>query len=163
MTKCKNVIIGCGLSGAVLAERIATTLQEEVLVIDRRDHIGGNVFDFKDLETNITVHRYGPHVFHTNHKEVWDYLSRFTSWYRFMYRVKAVIDGQEVGIPFNLDSLYQVFPEKMAVCLEKKLLNRFGFNRKVPILELRKTQDKDLEFLAGYVYEKMFLGYTTKQ
>ena len=163
MTKCKNVIIGCGLSGAVLAERIATTLQEEVLVIDRRDHIGGNVFDFKDLETNITVHRYGPHVFHTNHKEVWDYLSRFTSWYRFMYRVKAVIDGQEVGIPFNLDSLYQVFPEKMAVCLEEKLLNRFGLNRKVPILELRKTQDKDLEFLAGYVYEKVFLGYTTKQ
>ncbi len=163
MKKVKNLIVGCGLSGIVLAERIASELKEEVLIIDKRDHIGGNVFDYKDKDTGITVHQYGPHVFHTNDKNVWDYLSRFTDWHRFMYRVKAVMDGIEVNIPFNLDSLHKVFPRQMAEKLETKLIEKFGFNKKVPILELRKANDADLEFLAQYVYEKVFLGYTVKQ
>ncbi len=106
MRKVQNLIVGCGLSGMVLAERIASQLGEEVLVIDKRDHIGGNIYDYKD-SSGVTVHKYGPHVFHTRYKEVWDYLSRFTDWHYFMYRVKAVIDGEEVNIPFNLDSLYK--------------------------------------------------------
>lgn len=163
MRKVKNLVVGCGLSGVVLAERLATERNEDVLIIDRRNHIGGNIYDYKDAETNITVHKYGPHVFHTNDKAVWDYLSRFTDWHRFMYRVKAVMDGIEVNIPFNLDSLHKVFPHKMAEKLEEKLINKFGFNKKVPILELRKAQDADLEFLADYVYQKVFLGYTVKQ
>lgn len=163
MRKVKNLIVGCGLSGIVLAERLASQKHEEVLIIDRRGHIGGNIFDYKDKETGITVHQYGPHVFHTNSKEVWDYLSRFTEWHRFMYRVKAVMDGIEVNIPFNLDSLHKVFPKSLADKLEIKLIEKFGFNKKVPILELRQSNDKDLEFLAQYVYEKVFLGYTVKQ
>lgn len=163
MRSVKNLIVGCGLSGAVLAQRLAGQKNEEVLLIDRRSHIGGNIFDYKDTQTGITVHQYGPHVFHTRSKEVWDYLSQFTQWHRFMYRVKAVIDGREVNIPFNLDSLYSVFPHTLAEKLEIKLLEKFGFNQKVPILELRQTSDKDLNFLAQYVYEKVFLGYTTKQ
>jgi len=163
MQKIKNLIVGCGLSGVVLAERIATLKQENVLIIDRRNHIGGNIFDYKDEETGITVHKYGPHIFHTNNKEVWDYLSQFTDWHPFMYRVKAVIDGIEVNIPFNLDSLYKVFPQTLAEKLEVKLIEKFGFNKKIPILELRKTNDDDLEFLAEYIYQKVFLGYTIKQ
>lgn len=163
MRKVKNLIVGCGLSGIVLAERMASQKYEEVLIIDRRGHIGGNIFDYKDKETGITVHQYGPHVFHTNSKEVWDYLSRFTEWHRFMYRVKAIMDGIEVNIPFNLDSLHKVFPQSLADKLEVKLIEKFGFNKKVPILELRQSNDKDLEFLAQYVYEKVFLGYTVKQ
>lgn len=163
MRKVKNLIVGCGLSGIVLAERLASQKNEEVLIIDRRGHIGGNIFDYKDKETGITVHQYGPHVFHTNSKEVWDYLSQFTDWHRFMYRVKAVIDGIKVNIPFNLDSLHKVFPKSLADKLEIKLIEKFGFNKKVPILELRQSNDKDLEFLAQYVYEKVFLGYTVKQ
>ena len=163
MRKVKNLIVGCGLSGIVLAERLASQKNEEVLIIDRRDHIGGNIFDYKDKETNITIHKYGPHVFHTNSKKVWDYLSQFTEWHRFMYRVKAVMDGIEVNIPFNLDSLHKVFPNSLASKLEEKLLEKFGFNKKVPILELRQSKDKDLEFLADYVYQKVFLGYTVKQ
>lgn len=163
MRKVKNLIVGCGLSGIVLAERLASQKHEEVLIIDRRNHIGGNIFDYKDRETGITVHQYGPHVFHTNSKEVWNYLSRFTEWHRFMYRVKAVMDGIEVNIPFNLDSLHKVFPKSLADKLEVKLIEKFGFNKKVPILELRQSNDKDLEFLAQYVYEKVFLGYTVKQ
>ncbi len=163
MRKVKNLIVGCGLSGVVLAERLASQRGEDVLIIDRRNHIGGNIFDYKDKQTGITVHQYGPHVFHTNSKEVWDYLSQFTQWHRFMYRVKAVMDGIEVNIPFNLDSLRKVFPPSLADMLETKLLEKFGFNKKVPILQLRESQDKDLEFLAEYVYQKVFLGYTVKQ
>ena len=163
MQKVQNLVVGCGLSGAVLAERLASVYGEEVLLIDRRGHIGGNIYDYKDESTGITVHQYGPHVFHTNSQEVWNYLSQFTQWHRFMYRVKAVIDGKEVNIPFNLDSLYKVFPHTLAEKLEIKLLDLFGFNIKVPILELRKSQDKDLEFLAQYIYQKVFLGYTIKQ
>lgn len=163
LCKVKNLVVGCGLSGMVIAERLASLQGEESLIIDRRDHIGGNIYDYKDCETGITVHKYGPHVFHTNNKEVWDYLSRFTDWHRFMYHVKAYIDGQEVPVPFNLNSLHMVFPPSLAERLEHKLIERFGFNKKVPILELRQAQDADLEFLAQYVYEKVFLGYTVKQ
>lgn len=161
--KIKNLIVGCGLSGAILAQRIANLKGERVLIVDKREHIGGNVYDYKDEETLITVHKYGPHVFHTNIKEVWDYLSQFTKWHFFMYRVKAFIDGREVNIPFNLDTLYKVFPHHLASNLERKLVAQFGFNKKVPILDLRNAQDGDLEFLATYIYEKIFLGYTTKQ
>lgn len=163
MRQVKNLIVGCGLSGIVLAERLASQKNEEVLIVDKRNHVGGNIFDYKDKETGITVHRYGPHVFHTNSKEIWDYLSQFTEWHRLMYRVKAVIDGIEVNIPFNLDSLRKVFPTILADKLEIKLLKNFGFNKKVPILELRNSKDSDLEFLAQYIYEKVFLGYTVKQ
>ncbi|HFW6767782.1 TPA: NAD(P)-binding protein, partial [Campylobacter jejuni] len=120
MKKVKNLIVGCGLSGAILAERLASKGQE-VLIVDKREHIGGNVYDYKDQESNVTVHKYGPHVFHTSIKEVWEYLSRFTKWHYFMYRVKAFIDGKEVNIPFNLDTLHKVFPEYLAKELEQKL------------------------------------------
>lgn len=162
MKKVKNLIVGCGLSGIALAERLATVCNEKVLIIDKRAHVGGNIYDYKD-KNGITVHKYGPHVFHTNDRNVWNYLSRFTDWHYFMYRVKAVIDGREVNIPFNLDSLHKVFPAKMAEKLEAKLIEKFGFNIKVPILKLKKSKDADLEFLAQYVYEKVFLGYTVKQ
>lgn len=162
MEKINNLIVGCGLSGAILAERLANECGEKSLIIDKRNHIGGNIYDFKD-QNGITIQQYGPHVFHTNYKEVWDYLSRFTSWHYFMYRVKAIVDGIEVNIPFNLDSIYKVFPDTMAKRLEVKLIDTFGFNKKIPILELRKTEDRDLEFLANYIYEKVFLGYTVKQ
>lgn len=162
MKRVKNLVVGCGLTGMVLAERLASELKEEVLIIDRRSHIGGNIYDYKD-ESGVTVHQYGPHVFHTKDKKVWDYLGRFTDWHYFMYRVKAVIDGREVNVPFNLDSLHQVFPRQLAERLEEKLVAKFGFNRKVPILELRQTDDGDFARLADYVYEKVFLGYTVKQ
>lgn len=163
MRKVKNLVVGCGLSGVVLAERLASQMNEEVLIIERRNHIGGNIFDYKDETTGITVHKYGPHVFHTNNQEVWDYVSQFTDWHYFMYHVKAVIDGIEVNIPFNLNSLYKVFPNALASALENKLLSEFFFNTKISILELLRLHDKDLEFLSKYIYEKVFLGYTIKQ
>lgn len=157
-----NLIVGCGLTGATIARKIAEELNEKVVIIDKKDHIAGTCYDYKD-PCGITVHKYGPHIFRTNSKEIWDFLSRFTDWYPFMHHVLGLIDGIEVPIPFNLDSLHKVFPEQMANELENKLIEKFGFNKKVPILELRKTDDKDLNFLAEYIYEKVFLGYTLKQ
>ena len=160
--KVQNLVVGCGLSGIVIANRIAKELNQKVLIIDSKNHIGGTCYDYKDA-SGITVHQYGPHIFRTNSKEIWDYLSQYTEWYPFMHRVLGIIDGVGIPIPFNLNSLYQVFSFQLAQKLELKLIDKFGFNKKVPILELRKTEDKDLNFLAEYIYEKVFLGYTLKQ
>jgi len=160
--KIPYLIVGSGLAGSVLAERIANVLKKEVLVIEKRNHIGGNVYDYPN-EDGILIHKYGPHAFHTNNKKVWDYLSQFTEWYPYFHKVLAVIDGIKVPLPFNLNSIYKVFPPGLAGRLEEKLIEKFGYNRKVPILELKKTEDKELKFLADYIYEKVFLGYTVKQ
>ncbi len=157
-----NLIVGCGLSGATLAHKIATELNEEVLIIDAKDHIAGSCYDFRDAN-GICIHRYGAHIFHTNDAEVWRYLSQFTQWVPYMHTVKAHIDGQEVPIPFNLNSIRQCFPPSIATRLEQKLLTAYGFNVKVPILKLKENGDGDLAFLADYVYEKIFLHYTLKQ
>ena len=162
MAKVKNLIVGAGFSGAVLAHKIATELNEEVLVIDAKSHIAGNCYDYWD-KNNICVHQYGTHIFHTNLKHVWDYVSQFTQWYPYMHQVKGYIDGQEIPIPFNLNSITQLFPAAIATVLEQKLIEKFGFNVKVPILQLRQTGDKDLSFLADYIYDKVFLHYTLKQ
>lgn len=156
------VIIGCGLAGSVLAERIANVLNKNVLIIERRNHIGGNCFDYYD-ENGILVHKYGPHIFHTNNKKVWDYISQFTSWHFYFHKVLAVVEGKKVPVPFNLNSLEQLFPENLAEKFTDKLVKNYGYGIKVPILKLKETTDADLKFLADYIYENIFEGYTTKQ
>lgn len=156
------LIVGAGFAGSVIAERIANVLNEKVLIIEKRNHIGGNCYDYKD-NNGILIHKYGPHLFHTDYKEVFDYLSNFTDWHVYHHRVLAFIDGKKVPIPFNLNTLYMVFPEILARRIEEKLLNRYSYNSKVPILELKKEEDEDLKLLANYIYEKVFLNYTAKQ
>ncbi|MDR3177620.1 MAG: UDP-galactopyranose mutase [Campylobacteraceae bacterium] len=160
MPKYKNLIVGAGLSGATLARMMANA-GESVVVIDAKEHIGGNCYDYE--VDGIMVHKYGTHIFHTANKEVWDFLSQFTKWYPYQHKVLGLIDGQLVPIPFNLNSLHSLFPKLLADKIEDCLIEHFGFNKKVPILELRKTGNKDLEFLANYIYEKVFLEYTMKQ
>jgi UDP-galactopyranose mutase len=161
MAHWKWLVVGAGFTGAVVAERIATELDESVLVIDRRDHIGGNAYDRQ--EGGLLVHHYGPHIFHTNSTRVWTYLSRFTAWRPYFHRVLGVVDGRLVPIPFNLDSILALFPPRMAERLCESLINRYGFGQKVPILRLRAEQDGDLHFLADYIYKRVFEGYTLKQ
>ena len=161
MKKNKILIIGAGITGITLAERFVSA-GNEVLLIEKRDHIGGNCYDYKD-KSGILVHKYGPHIFHTNYQEVWDYLSQFTDWLYYQHKVLGLINGKFVPIPFNLNTLYELFPLKFAQKLEETLIQNFGYNQKVPILELKKIKDKDLKFLANFVYEKVFLHYTEKQ
>jgi len=156
------IVIGSGLTGAVIAERIATVLNKKVLIIEKREHIAGNCYDYKD-ETGILVHKYGPHIFHTDNKKVFDYLSSFTNWDIYHHNVLAFIDGKKVPIPFNLNSIDILFPKELAENLTKKLLNKFSYGEKVPILNLLVENDSDLKFLAKYVYDNIFLNYTVKQ
>ncbi|MGC8979514.1 NAD(P)-binding protein, partial [Caldisericum sp.] len=156
------IIIGAGFAGSVIAERIANVLNKKVLIIEKRNHIGGNCYDYKD-ENNIIVHKYGPHLFHTDYKDVFDYLSNFTEWQVYQHKVLAFIDGKKVPIPFNFNSIREVFPKTLADRLERKLLEKYQYGSKVPILELKKTDDEDLKFLADFIYEKVFKNYTAKQ
>jgi UDP-galactopyranose mutase len=156
------IIVGAGLAGVVIAERIATQLNKKVLIIEKRNHIGGNCHDFKD-ENNILIHKYGPHLFHTNNKKVVDYLSKFTSWDIYNHEVLGYIDGKKVPIPFNFNTLYELFPNLKAKELEELLLKTYEYNSKIPILEIKKSTNKDLSFLADFIYDKIFVNYTAKQ
>jgi UDP-galactopyranose mutase len=156
------LIVGAGYTGLVLAERIASQLAQKVLIVERRSHIGGNAYDYYD-DNGILVHRYGAHIFHTNSKRIWDYLSRFTAWRPYYHRVLALVDGKKVPLPFNLNSLYSVFSPRYASRLEDLLLEHYGYGIKVPILKLRQSTNGELHFLADYIYEKVFYGYTLKQ
>src|SRR3982750_2012545 len=102
------LIVGAGFAGCVLAERLATDSGKQVLLIDRRPHIGGNAYDHYN-EAGILVHKYGPHIFHTNSKDVFDYLSRFTEWREYEHRVLASVDGRLVPIPINLDTVNSLY------------------------------------------------------
>ena len=156
------LIVGAGFTGCTLAERIATQLNQKVLLIDRRSHVGGNAYDYHN-HNGILLHKYGPHIFHTNSKKVWDYLAPFTEWRPYHHHVLAVIDGRKVPVPFNLNSLALLFPRKYAEKLEDALLAEYGFGVKVPILKMREHENADLRTLADYIYKNVFYGYTVKQ
>lgn len=156
------LIVGAGFTGAVLAERIARISNQKVLLVDKRNHIGGNAYDYYD-EHGVLVHQYGPHIFHTNMKKVWDYLSQFTQWHHYQHKVLAFIDGQEVPLPFNFNTLSKLLPRPYAQQLEQQLLDAFEFGDKTPILKLREQSSGDLKFLADYIYDKVFHNYTKKQ
>lgn len=159
----RNLIVGAGISGCTLANLIATQLHEKITLIDARDHIGGNCYDYVDADTGIHVHKYGAHIFHTNIESVWSYLSNFTKWSPYAHMVRGVIDGQEVPIPFNLNSIYQCFDKDKAQRLEQKLISQYGLNVKVPIYNLLHSGDSELASLGDYVFNKVFVNYTVKQ
>ena len=157
-----NIVVGAGFSGATIANLIATELNEKVILIDKKNHLAGNSFDYRD-ENGIMVHKYGSHIFHTEDENVWQFLNKFTTFNNYSHQVLGFIDGAEIHIPFNFNSLYQVFNKEKAEKLEKKLLDKFEFGTKVSILEFQNQDDEDLKALAQHVYEKIFLNYTIKQ
>lgn len=162
MQRVKNLVVGAGLSGAILAERLASQRGEPVLVIDSRDHIAGMMYDVKH-SSGITVQRYGPHIFHTNNPTIWNYLSQFTSWQNFCSKPKAWVQGAYVNFPVTLNTIEQLFPADVAARLEEKLIQKYGQPGKIAVLKLAEEQDPDLKFLADFIYKKFFEQYTTKQ
>lgn len=159
--KMDAIIAGAGISGLTAARKLAES-GKQVIIVEKSKAIGGHCYDYVN-EHGIFVQLYGPHIFHTDKKDIWDFVSRFTEWYPYQHKVGVVIDGKMVPIPFNLNSLHSLFPDKMATRLEEKLLETFPYGNRVPILELNKTNDEDMNYLAEFVYEKIFLNYTIKQ
>ena len=162
------LVVGAGFAGAVIARELAERGGKRVLVLERRDHIGGNAYDCLD-QAGVLIHQYGPHIFHTNNKRVFDYLSRFTPWRDYQHRVIANLPDEKTGgrmtypVPFNLTSLETAFGREEGRRLGDKLLEAYGPERKVTILELRQNADPEIAALADYVYEHVFVHYTMKQ
>ncbi len=155
-------IVGAGLAGCILAERLSNQLNKKVLLIDKRNHIGGNIYDYKN-ENEILIHKYGPHIFHTSSQKVWNYLSNFTEWVSYEHKVVAIIDEKEVPVPFNLNSIDICFDETKAKKLTELLIENFGLETKIPILKLIENENNEIKELAEFVYNNVFLGYNLKQ
>ena len=156
------IVIGSGIAGTAAARILAEEQEKSVLVLEKKDHIGGNCYDEED-EYGVLLHRYGPHIFHTSDEEVYAWLSRFTDWYAFGHEVVAKVGEKLIPVPFNLNTLKQVYGEEKATVLKEKLIDTFGEGARVPILKLREQQDPEIQAIADYVYENIFLRYTMKQ
>lgn len=156
------IVVGAGFSGAVVAERCANVANQRVLVLEQREHMGGNCYDYQN-EDGILVHHYGPHLFHTNKKKVWDYLSQFTQWHPYEHKVLSRVDEQLVPLPFNLNTLDKLYPKDQAEAIASLLISKYGEGAKVPILELKQSNEEVLQGLGQLVYDKFFVNYTVKQ
>ncbi|MBT2323634.1 UDP-galactopyranose mutase [Variovorax paradoxus] len=152
------LIVGGGFAGCVLAERLASQLGLRVLIIDRRPHVGGNAYDHLN-EHGIMVHRYGPHIFHTNSRKILDYLSQFTEWRPYEHRVLAHVDGQLLPIPINLTTINRLF----GLQLDAAGAKRFLAERASPEIEIRSSRDVVISQVGEELYRKFFEGYTRKQ
>ena len=153
-----HLVVGAGYAGAVVAERLASQLDRRVLVVDRRNHVGGNAYDHYD-DAGILVHRYGPHIFHTNSQEVFDYLSGFTHWRRYEHRVLASVDGMLVPIPINLDTINKLYGLNLDAFGVKDFFERVA----EPIERKRTSEDVVVSAVGRELYERFFRNYTRKQ
>ncbi|HEX2178153.1 MAG TPA: UDP-galactopyranose mutase [Actinomycetota bacterium] len=152
------LIVGAGFAGSVLAERLARAAGKKVLLVDRRPHIGGNAYDCYD-DAGLLIHKYGPHIFHTNSREVFEYLSQFTPWRAYEHRVRASVDGQLVPIPINLDTINQLYGLK----LNSMEVEKFFASVAEPRESIRTSEDVVVSRVGRELYEKFFRGYTRKQ
>jgi UDP-galactopyranose mutase len=152
------LIVGAGFAGSVLAERLASQAGKRVLVVDKRPHIGGNAYDCYD-DAGVLVHKYGPHIFHTNSTEVFEYLSRFTAWRPYQHRVRARVDGQLVPIPINLDTINTLYGTRFNAFE----LEEFFASVAEPRDPVRTSEDVVISKVGRELYEKFFRTYTRKQ
>jgi len=155
------IIIGAGLSGTVFAERTSNVLKKQVLIVEKRDHIGGNCYDYVN-EIGINIHKYGPHIFHTNYKKVWNYISKFTSWYPYKHRVMAFIDSKTINLPCDFERI-EIFKKDRAEKIKKSLMDKYGKGANVPVYELLESDNKYHREIGKLVFEKVFINYSIKQ
>jgi UDP-galactopyranose mutase len=152
------LVVGAGFAGSVLAERLAEGLRKRVLIVDRREHVGGNAYDHLD-EAGVLVHRYGPHIFHTNSEQIFEYLSRFTAWRPYEHRVLGRVRGQLVPIPINLDTVNRLY----GLSLTSDELEDWFAARAEPLERIRTSEDVVVGKVGRELYELFFRGYTRKQ
>ncbi len=155
------IVVGCGFAGAVFARELADS-GKNVIIIERRNHIGGNAYE--DFSQNkIRVHRYGPHIFHTSNKQVFDYLSNFTEWYSYNHKVIGDINKKLVPFPINFKSIELLFEPQKACEIKQKLEQHFGLNTKVSVFDLINSAEQSIKDFGQFVFDNMFKNYTAKQ
>ena len=152
------LIVGAGFAGSVLAERLARGSGKSVLLCDRRNHVGGNAYDHADA-AGILVHKYGPHIFHTNSREIFEYLSRFTTWRGYAHRVLASVEGKLLPIPINLETINRLYGLKLA----ENEVEKFLATRAIKYESPRTSEEVVLSRVGADLYEKFFRNYTRKQ
>lgn len=152
------LIVGAGFAGSVLAERLATQKNRRVLIIDRRNHVGGNAHDCYDA-AGVLVHKYGPHIFHTNSWEIYAHLSQFTQWRPYEHRVLAHVDGKLLPVPINLDTINGLYGWD----LTSEQLEAFFSSQAEPRKRIRTAEDVVVSKVGRDLYEKFFRTYTRKQ
>jgi UDP-galactopyranose mutase len=152
------LIVGAGFAGSVLAERLANVLGQRVLIVDKRPHIGGNAYDRYD-DHGILVHPYGPHIFHTNSEDIFEYLSRFTEWRPYQHRVLASVDGQMVPMPINLDTINKLYGLNLTSFEVEKFFESVAEKKE----EVKTSEDVVVSKVGRELYNKFFRGYTRKQ
>jgi UDP-galactopyranose mutase len=152
------LIVGAGFAGSVLAERLARERDERILIIDRRPHIAGNAYDRHD-KAGVLIHEYGPHIFHTNSQQIFDYLSAFTEWRPYEHRVLASVDRQFVPIPINLDTINRLY----GLDLTSDELVKWFQARAEQVEDIKTAEDVVVSQVGRELYEKFFRGYTRKQ
>ncbi len=152
------LIVGAGFAGSVTAERMARVYNKKVLLIDRREHVGGNAFDHKN-NSGLLIHKYGPHIFHTNSDQVFSYLSQYTSWRHYEHRVLASVDGKLVPVPINLDTVNELY----GLSLTSEGLEDFFASKAEARESIRTSEDVVVSKVGRDLYEKLFRNYTRKQ
>jgi UDP-galactopyranose mutase len=152
------LIVGAGFAGSVIAERLARVAGKKVLVIDRRNHIGGNAYDHYN-DDGLLVHRYGPHIFHTNSRDVFEHLSQFTEWRQYQHRVLACVDGMLLPIPINLDTINGLYGLRLSAFEVEQFFESKAEKRE----RIRTSEDVVVAAVGRDLYEKFFRNYTRKQ
>lgn len=160
MLKKKYLIIGAGFSGAVIAEQLSRNPNNNILIVDERNHIGGNSFTERDTQTGVMVHTYGPHIFNTNNKQVWEYIQQFGEFIPYINRVKSIYKGNVYSMPINLHTINQFFgkafnPEEAKLFIDKQSDKRID--------EAKNFEEQALKYIGKELYNAFFYGYTKKQ
>lgn len=158
MIHCDYLIVGAGITGITAANILATRHHKKVIIVEKRNHIGGNCYDCYN-DDGILIHLYGPHIFHTQHKDVWDYLSQFTDWLPYVHKVKAWVDGKFVSFPINIKTFEDLFGRPFT----EKQVEEWLHNEKVHFDEIKNAEDMVISRMGRTIYERFFKTYTLKQ
>lgn len=155
------VIAGCGFTGAVIAFKSAME-GKRVLIVEKRNHIAGNMYDYID-EAGICVQKYGPHSFHTNNEEVYEFITQIGDWYEYILRARVMIDGKYTPSPFNFKTIDQYYPAPKAEMLKQALVEYYNSAKKVTVVELLESDNELIREYANFLFEKDYRPYTAKQ
>ncbi|MBQ8730208.1 MAG: UDP-galactopyranose mutase, partial [Lachnospiraceae bacterium] len=155
------IIVGCGFTGATIAYKAAKD-GKRVLILEKRDHIAGNMYDYMD-DTGIMVQKYGPHSFHTDKEEVYDFISQIGNWYEYILRARVMIDEKYTPSPFNFKTIDQFYSEEEAAKLKEALTKYYNNAKKVTVVELLESKDERIRQYAQFLFEKDYRPYTAKQ